>query len=99
MIAMLFLVGALSLAALGALAVWIASRPRRERFGSTIDTFSRDLDALAPPGQNRQPPPAGRQPSHRGASSPTAHRRTAAAAPAQARPKPGPRPTGRGPAT
>lgn len=45
----LFLFGAVALSALGGLVVWIASRPRPERFGSTIDTFSRDLSALAPP--------------------------------------------------
>lgn len=49
----LFLLGAVALSALGGLIVWIASRPRPERFGSTIETFSRDLDALAPPGHPR----------------------------------------------
>ena|GEM_PF-2644245 len=46
----LFLLGAVALSGLGGIIVWIASRPRPERFGSSIDTFNRDLDALAPPG-------------------------------------------------
>ena len=46
----LFLLGAVALSALGGLIVWVLSRPRREKFGNTIDTFSRDLSALAPPG-------------------------------------------------
>lgn len=46
----LFLVGALTLAALATLVVWIASRPRKVRFGQSIETFNRDLNALAPPG-------------------------------------------------
>ncbi len=48
----LFLLGALALSMLGGMVVWLSSRPRKERFGSTIETFSRDLDALAP---NRPP--------------------------------------------
>ena len=47
----LFLLGAVALSALGGLIVWVLSRPRREKFGNTIDTFSRDLSALAPPGR------------------------------------------------
>lgn len=47
----LFLLGAVALSALGGLVVWVLSRPRPERFGSSIDTFHRDLDALAPPGR------------------------------------------------
>lgn len=50
----LFLLGALALSALGGVIVWIGSRPRPERFGSTIDTFNRDLDALAPPGSPKR---------------------------------------------
>lgn len=48
----LFLLGAVALSALGGLIVWVLSRPRREKFGSTINSFSRDLNALAPPGQS-----------------------------------------------
>lgn len=98
----LFLLGAVALSALGGLVVWIGSRPRPERFGSTIDTFSRDLDALAPPGRERNSQPASRMnPSDR-------TRRPASARPAAssqartpqpvrsgqpgARPRPGPRP-------
>lgn len=49
----LFLLGAVALSALGGLIVWVLSRPRREKFGNTIDTFNRDLSALAPPGRNQ----------------------------------------------
>jgi len=90
----LFLLGAVALSALGGLVVWIASRPRPERFGSTIDTFTRDLDALAPPGsrQSSQARPMVRtgQSEHR---VPVEGQTGASSTPAPARP--GPRPTGR----
>ena len=76
---MLFLLGAVALSALGGLIVWILSRPRRERFGSTIDTFSKDLSALAPPGASRKGSSA--KPQTRGAR------------PAATGGRPGPRPT------
>jgi hypothetical protein len=90
----LFLLGAVALSALGGLVVWIASRPRPERFGSTIDTFTRDLDALAPPGsrQSNQARPMVRtgRSEHR---EPGEGQTGVSSAPAPARP--GPRPTGR----
>ena len=48
--AVLFLLGAVALSALGGLVVWVLNRPRREKFGTTIDVFNRGLNALAPPG-------------------------------------------------
>ncbi|MDW3176208.1 MAG: hypothetical protein R8J94_02360 [Acidimicrobiia bacterium] len=91
----LFLLGAVALSALGGLIVWIASRPRPERFGSTIDSFNRDLDALAPPGTQKQ-----RSADH--ARSAPARRQHAAPGPTNGRqnptgdrPRPGPRPTSR----
>ncbi len=93
----LFLLGAVALSALGGIVVWVASRPRPEKFGSSIETFNRDLDALAPPGskpqRTRRPMrPTGTQ---AGAGSKTGHRpgpTQPQPATAQARPKPGPRP-------
>jgi len=91
----LFLLGAVALSALGGMAVWIASRPRPEKFGSSIDTFTRDLDALAPPGsvkpgQKRTHPVAGAKPGK-----PASRPSTSQPSPASARPKPGPRPQSR----
>ncbi len=86
----LFLLGAVALSALGGVVVWIASRPRQERFGSTIDTFNRDLDALAPPGAQ---PKKTRQVDH--ARSAPARRQHAGSGPVEDRPRPGPRPTSR----
>ncbi len=85
-VAVQFLIGAAALAALGALGVWIASRPRRERFGSTINSFSNDLNALAPPGQRRPQRDMRRRPVSTGARRPAAPE----ASPGP-RPKPGPR--------
>lgn len=88
----LFLLGAVALSALGGLIVWILSRPKREKFGSTIDTFTRDLDALAPPGQRsrRQPP---RSPRQRQANGPRPTKVASSPRPGAAtRPRPGPRP-------
>jgi len=90
----LFLLGAVALSALGGLVVWIASRPRPERFGSTIDSFNRDLDALAPPG-SRPASPAGqmvRSGQHEHGVSEEAQTGSSST---QARPRPGPRPSGR----
>ena len=61
----LFLLGALALSALGAMIVWAASRPRKERFGSSVQSFSQNLDALAPPGQKRQRPQQLHRPANR----------------------------------
>lgn len=66
----LFLLGAVALSALGAMIVWAASRPRKERFGSSVQSFSQNLDALAPPGQQRRPNQQLRRPAQ------TANRRT-----------------------
>ncbi len=88
----LFLLGAVALSALGGLVVWVLSRPRPERFGSSIETFHRDLDALAPPGRakpNRAPrqrpstPHQQMPPVKRPGSEPTAHK-PAAKTPAKA---------------
>lgn len=96
----LFLLGAVALSALGGLVVWIASRPRPEKFGSAMDTFNRDLDALAPPNGNRsgrthQAHTVRSQPrrvaGHAPASKPTSPQDAATSG---ARPKPGPRPRG-----
>lgn len=78
----LFLVGALALAGLLAMLVWLASRPKRQRFGHSIDSFSRDLSALAPP--NRRPSP--RNGSHRPGTPPMG------ADQARSDTRPGPRP-------
>jgi hypothetical protein len=86
----LFLLGAVALSALGGVVVWIASRPRPERFGSAIDTFNRDLDALAPPGAQKQKT---RQVDHD--RSAPARRQHFAPGPVEDRPRPGPRPTSR----
>jgi hypothetical protein len=90
----LFLLGAVALSALGGLVVWIASRPRPERFGSTIDTFTRDLDALAPPGSRQTSQTRGMvrtgQSEH---GVPGEAQAGASSTPAPSRP--GPRPTGR----
>ena len=90
----LFLLGAVALSALGGLVVWIASRPRPERFGSTIDTFNRDLDALAPPGSRPASPArpmvrSGQQ-EHR-----VSEEAQTGSSSTPERPRPGPRPTGR----
>jgi hypothetical protein len=45
----LFLLGAVTLSILGAMVVWLLSRPRKERFGESIHSFRQDLSALAPP--------------------------------------------------
>ncbi|NNC80231.1 MAG: hypothetical protein HKN94_08780 [Acidimicrobiales bacterium] len=45
----LFLLGAVSLSMLGGMIVWLSSRPRKQRFGHSIHSFNRDLNALAPP--------------------------------------------------
>ena len=64
----LFLVGAVALSLLGALVVWLLSRPKKERFGESIHAFRKDLRAIAPP----KPPPAerrdrpGPRPTHTG---------------------------------
>lgn len=79
----LFLVGALALAGLMAMLVWLASRPKRERFGQSIDTFNRDLSALAPP--DRRPSP--RSGAHRPGSPPAMGQAARSAAG-----RPGPRP-------
>lgn len=53
----LFLLGAVALSMLGAMFVWLSSRPRKQRFGHSIHSFSRDLHALAP---HRKEEPRGR---------------------------------------
>lgn len=96
----LFLLAAVALSALGGMVVWIASRPRPEKFGSSIDTFNRDLNALAPPGsqkkQSRRPArparPAATQRSSASAKSGDLGPRPQQPATSQGRPKPGPRP-------
>lgn len=94
----LFLLGAVALSALGGLVVWIASRPRPEKFGSSIDTFNRDLNALAPPGSRpqrsrRATRPASHQAGARNSGGrPGSRPSQQQPATAQARPKPGPRP-------
>lgn len=45
----LFLLGAVTLSLLGALVVWMLSRPKKERFGESIHSFRKDLHAIAPP--------------------------------------------------
>ncbi len=86
----LFLLGAVALSSLGAMVVWLLSRPRKERFGSSIDSFNRDLSALAPPGSRPTTPPAAspRTPGPR----PDARARNGA--PARRAPGPSPRPKG-----
>ena len=86
--AVLFLLGAVALSALGAMIVWAASRPRKERFGSSVQSFSQNLDALAPPGQKRRPT----QQLHRPAQ--TANRRAPGHAAPGGSPRPGPNPRG-----
>jgi len=104
----LFLLGAVALSALGGMGVWIASRPRPEKFGSSIETFSRDLDALAPPGTRPSPtrPSSSKRPQFpaRKSAPPAARGVPQAGNPSSAekpqpknvapgpRPKPGPRP-------
>ena len=47
-IPVLFLIGAVGLSAILGIVVWLVSRPRKPKFGSTVETFSNDLSALAP---------------------------------------------------
>ena len=47
-IPVLFLVGAVGLSVVLSVVVWLFSRPRKPKFGSTVETFSSDLSALAP---------------------------------------------------
>ncbi len=47
-IPMLFLLGAFGLSVVLAIIVWLVSRPRKQKFGSSIDSFNNDLAALAP---------------------------------------------------
>ena len=47
-IPVLFLLGAFGLSVLLAAIVWLFSRPRKQKFGSSIATFNNDLAALAP---------------------------------------------------
>lgn len=47
-IPVLFLVGALGLSFVLGVIVWLVSRPRKQKFGSTIDSFNNDLSAMAP---------------------------------------------------
>lgn len=98
-IPVLFLLGAVALSALGGMGVWIASRPRPEKFGSSIETFNRDLDALAPPGsrknsrrQARSHPVAGTNSTSRTHSARQGSSTHQQSSSASARPKPGPRP-------
>lgn len=44
----LFLLGAVGLSVVLGLVVWLFSRPRKQKFGSSIDAFNNDLSALAP---------------------------------------------------
>ena len=81
-IPVLFLVGALGLSFVLGLIVWLVSRPRKQKFGSTIDSFHNDLSAMAPSRLHSRRTSGG---LHRGAGAP--HRQAA-----KARPKPGPRP-------
>lgn len=82
----LFLLGAVALSVLGAMTVWLLNRPRKVRFGSSIDSFNRDLNALAPPGSRpATPPPGSRAPGPR---------RPEASAPPRRAPGPNPRPRG-----
>ena len=79
-IPILFLLGAVGLSIFLGVVVWLFSRPRKPKFGSTVETFSSDLSALAPlrrPGDSRNG-------THPGYVSPTRADST--------RPKPGPRP-------
>lgn len=55
----LFLLGAIALALLGATIVWLLSLPRKARFGESIHLFRRDLDALAPPNEEAPRPRPG----------------------------------------
>ena len=48
MSALVFLGGALGVFMLLSLVAWFAQRPRRRRFGSSIDQFRDEMDALAP---------------------------------------------------
>ena len=97
--AVLFLLGAVALSALGGLIVWVLSRPRQEKFGNTIDSFSKDLNALAPSGsakrRRKRPAPAApaptdakRSPSGPKQSGPP--RRNGAVVQIHPRPRPGP---------
>jgi hypothetical protein len=87
----LFLLGAVTLSLLGGMVVWLLNRPRKERFGSSIDTFNRDLDALAPPGTRRAGPTQQRPPAqtHARRSSPNGVPSSPGVGP---RPAPGPNP-------
>lgn len=53
----MFLVAAVVLSAVGALVVWLFSRPRRPK-GSSVEQFSRHLDALSPERRGVRPPSA-----------------------------------------
>lgn len=64
----LFLVGAVTLATLGGLLVWMLSRPRKERFGESIHTFRKDLHAIAPPPPPRPRAKPGPKPTQTGKS-------------------------------
>lgn len=85
----LFLLGAVALSSLGAMVVWLLSRPRKERFGSSIDSFNRDLSALAPPGSRPNPPASPRTPGPRPAEA-----QARDGAPPRRTPGPSPRPKG-----
>ncbi len=86
----LFLLGAVALSSIGAMVVWLLSRPRKERFGSSIDSFNRDLSALAPPGSRPAAPPTNpRTPGPRPEDA-----RARNSAPARRAPGPNPRPKG-----
>ena len=47
-IPVLFLLGAVGLSIILGLVVWLVGRPRKPKFGSSIDAFNKDLSALAP---------------------------------------------------
>lgn len=79
-IPMLFLLGAFGLSVVLAIIVWLVSRPRKQKFGSSIDSFNNDLAALAPKRDIR------RNYSSNYSSNQSLSRATGV------RPKPGPRP-------
>lgn len=87
-IPVLFLLGAFGLSFVLGVIVWLFSRPRKQKFGSSIDTFKGDLSALAPPvrrGQSRRH--GGVHGSHARHANPRSQPHGAGS-----RPKPGPRP-------
>lgn len=57
----LFLVGAIGLSVVLGVGVWLFSRPRKQKFGSSIDAFHNDLSALAPRKESVYQQPAHRQ--------------------------------------